>query len=211
MQEHHVLIHTDVTAKDHVNRQGRTRSKTLMQEALHIGRWAEAHLSSLHADHITGKENLQADFLSRTMVKPSEWQLHPDLFQDICHRFGQPQVDLFASPANAQLPRFFTRYPSPGAENMDALRCPWPPGLLYTFPPLALLPRVIRKIIAEAAEVIPIAPHWPWRPWFSDLVALSMARPWRIPPERVSLSQGAIYHPEPQWLHLTAWPLRGSS
>lgn len=35
-----------------------------MQETLHIRQWAEAHLSSLWADHITGKENLQADFLS---------------------------------------------------------------------------------------------------------------------------------------------------
>lgn len=49
----HVLILTDnIMVKAHVNRQGGTRSKHLMQEARHLGRWAELHVLSLKAEHI---------------------------------------------------------------------------------------------------------------------------------------------------------------
>ncbi|XP_026528129.1 uncharacterized protein LOC113415103 [Notechis scutatus] len=38
-------------------------------------------------------------------------------------RFGRPILDLFASPENTQLPRFFAQFPARGAEGVNALRC----------------------------------------------------------------------------------------
>ncbi|XP_060546629.1 uncharacterized protein LOC132711500 [Pantherophis guttatus] len=139
LQGKHVLVLTDnVSAKAHVNRQGGTRSRSLFHESLQLGLWAETHLASLTASHISGKSNVQADSLSRNWVDHSEWQLHPDLFLDLSHRFGLPEVDLFASHSNHQVPRFLSRFPSPGTEAVDALRSPWPWGvLLYAFPPPA--------------------------------------------------------------------------
>lgn len=119
-------------------------------------------------------------------------------------------VDLFASRDNAHLPPFFARYPCPQAEGVDALSSPWPSGLLYASPPLLLLPRLIRKILTEQADVIFVAPHWPHRAWFADLLKLSVGRPWWIPEDRIALSQAVILHPEPQWLQLTTWCLRGT-
>ncbi|XP_026525430.1 LIM and SH3 domain protein 1 isoform X1 [Notechis scutatus] len=55
--------------------------------------------------------------------------------------------------------------------------------------------------------VILLTPYWPQRLWFWDLVNLSITNPWRIPPDKISLHQGALVHPEPQWLQLTAWCL----
>ncbi|XP_013907147.1 PREDICTED: uncharacterized protein LOC106537516 [Thamnophis sirtalis] len=101
----HVLLMTDnVATKAHINRQGGTRSKALMLEAEALGRWAERHLASLSADHISGVSNREADWLSRQRIDHSEWRLHPDLFQQIVRRFGKPQVDLFATHSNTQLP-----------------------------------------------------------------------------------------------------------
>lgn len=60
-----------------------------------------------------------------------------------------------------------------GMEGVDALHILWPQALLYAFPPLPLMPAVVRKILREKAEVIFIAPYWPRRPWFADLVSLS--------------------------------------
>lgn len=37
----------------------------------------------------------------------------------------------------------------------------------------------------------------------------SVSTPWRIPPDRIVLSQGALQHPESQWLQLTVWHLSG--
>uniref|UniRef100_A0A2D4HVC6 Uncharacterized protein n=1 Tax=Micrurus lemniscatus lemniscatus TaxID=129467 RepID=A0A2D4HVC6_MICLE len=98
---------------------------------------------------------------------------------------------------------------SQGSEGVNALRCQWPKGLLYAFPPLPLILAVIRKTLQQKAEILLVAPYWPRRPWFEDLVSLSVSCLWRIPPERVYLSQSSIQHLEPQWLQLTAWHLRG--
>lgn len=128
---------------------------------------------SLKAEHIAGTSNTQMGFLSRTTVDALKWCLQPDLFRNICNHFGQPLVDLFASHQNAHLPRF-TWYSTQRAEGTNALHCDWPPGLLYTFPPLPLISWVICKIISEGAEVILIAPHWLWKPLFLDLITLSL-------------------------------------
>ncbi|XP_058021197.1 S1 RNA-binding domain-containing protein 1 isoform X2 [Ahaetulla prasina] len=210
LSDKHVLVLTDnITAKAHVNRQGGTRSKSLMKEARILFLWVERNLLSLTAEHISGVSNVQADWLSRQVIDQAEWRLHPDLFNDLSRRFGTPLVDMFATRQNTQLPRFFSRFPDPLAEGVDALRSPWPEGLLYAFPPLSIIPRVVRWILEEQAEVILIAPHWPRRSWFADLKSLSVAPLWRIPPSRVSLSQGALVHPDPLWLQLTAWRLSG--
>lgn len=206
----HVLLLTDnTTTKAHINRQGGTRSRSLMLEAETLCHWAESHLLSLTADHIAGTDNVQADWLSRATVDPSEWRLHPSLFAEIVDRLGRPVMDLFASPLNTHLPRFLSRFPAQGAEGVDALRTTWPRGLLYAFPPLPLIPAVIRKLLLERAEVVLVAPHWPRRPWFADLVGLSVAKPWRIPPDMVALSQGPVQHPDPQRLQLAVWRLSG--
>ncbi|XP_039207466.1 uncharacterized protein LOC120311711 [Crotalus tigris] len=112
------------------------RDSVVALEALDLGLWAESNLESISVEHISGEANRQADSLSRATVDHSEWRLDPALFKEILIRFGQPQVDLFTSPTNSQLPRYFTRFPSPGVEGTDAVCSKWPKGLLYSFPPL---------------------------------------------------------------------------
>lgn len=76
-----ILISTDnVASKDHINRLEGTCSRPLMEEAKHLGLWAEAHLLSIRAVHILGVGNIQADWLSRASVNHTEWHLHPSLF-----------------------------------------------------------------------------------------------------------------------------------
>lgn len=123
-----------------------------MSEAMELGAWAERHLLSLQAEHIAGSTNLQADWPNRTDIDPAEGQLHLDLFHQIVLHFGQPKMDLFATLNNTQVPRFLSRYWSPMAEGINTLRCKWPQGFLYAFPPIPLIPRVIQKILEERAE-----------------------------------------------------------
>lgn len=40
---------------------------------------------------------------------------------------------------------------------------------------------LFRKSTGSQAEVILVAPHWPKRPWFPDIVQLSLGKVWRIP------------------------------
>ncbi|ETE72882.1 Zinc finger protein, partial [Ophiophagus hannah] len=111
---------------------------------------------------------LPADWLSWSPVDHTEWCLHPSLFRDLSLRFGTLEVDLFVTPQNTQVNRYFTRFPCQGAEGTNSLRSICARGLLYTFPPLPIIPTVIRKILEEWAELILLAPHWPRRPWFAD-------------------------------------------
>lgn len=107
VQDHHILVKTDnVASKAHINRLGGTHSHLLMREAIHLGLWAERHLGSIRASHISGTANTQADLLSRTTVDHGEWRLHPTIFNDILC-FNILVVDLFASSTNFQMSRFF--------------------------------------------------------------------------------------------------------
>lgn len=169
----HVLVLTDnVATKAHVNRQGGTRSRTLLLEAKKLGLWTEHHLVSLQVEHILGVSNVRVDWLSQQQIDHAERHLNPTLFKDITLQFGIPEVNLFATHINAQLPHFVSLFPTPQAEAVDALRIKWPPGPLYVFLPILLILKVIRKILLERAEVILLAPHWPQRSWFPDLMTL---------------------------------------
>lgn len=210
VRDRHVLVRTDnVAAKAQVNLLGGTHSHRLIQEAERLGLWSERHLRSVRAIHVSGSANVRADHLSRSTVDHGEWHLLSSIFQEITLQFGTPVIDLFASSSNKEMSRFFSLFASPGAEGVDALRSLWPLGLLYAFPPLAIISKVIQKMLEEEAELILIAPHWPRRSWFADLVSLSVAHPWHLPPDKRTLSQGPLLHPEVSWLKLTAWRLSG--
>ncbi|KAL0201442.1 hypothetical protein M9458_004629, partial [Cirrhinus mrigala] len=71
----------------YINHQGGVRSFRMSQLARHLLLWSQHRLKSLRATYIPGEANRMADSL-----------LHPQSVQLIWDRFGQAQVDLFASP-----------------------------------------------------------------------------------------------------------------
>lgn len=87
--------------------------------------------------------NATADWLSREVISPREWMLHTDIFGLLTDHFGVPEVDLFATYQNRQVPRFYVRYFHPRAEGLDALTSQWPQGLMYAFPLIPLIPKVL--------------------------------------------------------------------
>ncbi|CAJ0958093.1 unnamed protein product [Ranitomeya imitator] len=111
-----------------------------MTEVGHILRWAEENRSMISAVHIPGVDNWEADFLSRQCLDSGAWSLHPEIFHQICCRWGSPDVDLIASRLNSKVPNFMARSHDPAAIGADALVLPWHHfRLLYIFPPLPLL------------------------------------------------------------------------
>ncbi len=57
------------------------------------------------------------------------------------------------------------------------------------FPPIALLPGVLERVHREGVRLLLVAPYWPGRLWFVDLVALLEDSLWEIPVQRDLLSQ----------------------
>ena len=140
-----------------------------------------------------GHLNEGPDRLSRDSVPPGEWSQHPQTVQSLWRRFGKAKVDLFASKDNAHCPEFFSK-------NEDALAQIWPSGPLYAFPPVSLLPQVIKRIREARHTVLLLAPYWENQAWFPDLIQLADSAPWPIPVKRDLFSQarGSIWHPHPE-------------
>ncbi|XP_077121855.1 uncharacterized protein LOC143782553 [Ranitomeya variabilis] len=206
----HVKIRSDnTTVVAYLNRQGGTRSESLMCSAADIFDLAEPNFLSLTAVHIRGIENSRADFLSRHTLRQGEWTLNPRIFKNIVDIWGLPQIDLFATRSNRQVPMFASLNVADRPDLVDSLQYPWNYDLAYAFPPMMLIPLVIKKIREERSKVILIAPFWPKRPWFSCLRAMSVCDPWILPVTTDLLFQGPFYHPQVKGLHLTAWNLRG--
>ena len=207
-----VLIRTDnVTVAAYINRQGGTHSVRLNTLATHLWNWCRRVGITPIASHIPGEENLIADFLSRGRVLPSEWTLHPRVVVGVLQAFGPLQVDLFASALNARLPRYCARTQDPNAWKIDAFSFRWKGLRAYAFPPFPLIPRVLQKIREDEAWVVLIAPHWPRRSWYREIVDLLAGQPRRLPsrPDLLYQPVSGTRHPRLSALHLTAWPLSG--
>ncbi len=139
---------------------------------------SQKHLRSLRAVHVPGELNRAADELSRQHALPGEWRLHPEVLQLIWRRFGDAQVDLFASPDTSHCQLFFSL--SEGTLGTDALACSWPRGLRkYAFPPVSLLVQTLCKVREDEEQVLLVAPYWPNRTWFPELMILATAPPWQ--------------------------------
>ncbi len=210
----HVLVRTDSTSTVyHLNHQGGTRSLHCLQVTRELLTWAWPRLTSLRAVHIPSVANRAANTLSRTGPLPGEWRLHPEVVAQIWARYGVAWVDLFASRETTHCLAWYLISGQGGSLGLDALSHEWPTGLLYAFPPLLLLPHVLRRISVGQCRVLLVAPRWPGRPWFPDLLQLVQGQPWQLPHRADLLSQvdRQIWHPNPTVLHLWVWPLQNPS
>ena len=71
-------------------------------------------------------------------------------------------------------------------------------------------PRILAKLQASmGTELTLVAPHWAQRPWFSDLVQLSLAPPVILPsrPDLLRLPRSRHLYPDLRRLRLHAWRL----
>ncbi len=88
----------------YINWLGGIRSHRMSQLARHLLLWSPTQFKSLCAVHILGKLSRVADALSRQLLFPGEWRLHPETIRLIWSRFGEAQVNRFASPESSQVP-----------------------------------------------------------------------------------------------------------
>jgi hypothetical protein len=194
-----------MTVVSYINRQGGLTSKRLFEMVKRLLVWAHLNLRSLKAAHVPGVLNQGADMLSRNNVPSEEWMLHPQTVQKIWQIFGRAEVDLFASKDNAHCQTYFSK-------SEDALAHEWPNLLLYAFPPIALIPQVIRRVREHKHRVLLVAPLWKNHYWISELSQLLIAAPWPIPLRRDLLSQAniTIWYPQPELWALHLWALDGN-
>ena len=138
-----------------------------------------------------------------------EWSLNLTVFQSL-RRLWPVQIDLFATSANHLCSIYFSPFRDPMSAGPDAFLQSWDGLQAYTFPPVAILPHVLTKLRASTGtELTLVAPLWAQRPWFSDLLQLSLAPPVILPARQdlLRLPRSRHLSPDLSRLRLLAWRL----
>lgn len=99
----------------------------------------EFHVPDLSALHIPGKENLKVEIQNQSLDS-REGTFHSKVFQNLCHKWGMPDMKLLASRVINGLRGFVSRSRDNLAFEMDALVMWDHFNLIYAFPPLKPLP-----------------------------------------------------------------------
>ena len=209
------LLADNSTALAYVRNQGGTQSEQLCHLAREIQLWTESHQVTLLPRFLPGHLNVVADGLSRPhQAVSSEWSLHPDVCRQLFRLWGSPLVDLFATHLNNKLPLYVSPLPDPAAWKEDALLIPWDDLETYAFPPFALIRRIVSKLRDSVrSRMILVAPFWPQREWFPDLLDLLAAVPRELPlwPSLLRQPGTGQFHGNIAMLKLHAWRLSSDS
>jgi hypothetical protein len=169
-----LLLHEDNTGVVAMVHSLTSKSPMLMDELRLLVEVLSTHDISLRAQYIRSADNWDADYQSR-MVRPHEYRIALEVFEQLSATWGACSVDAFASEATALLPRFWAEADGSAAEAVDAFAQPWASeALVWAHPPPALLPQLVQLLEASpSASAIVCVPHWPGSPWFRPLAELS--------------------------------------
>lgn len=162
-----ILLKLDnTTAIAYVNRMGGIQYPGLNVIARDIWQCCERRNIWIFATYIASRDNVEADMGSRIINIDTEWELAPWIFDVIVKEFGQPEIDLFASRANAKCKMFCSWHRDPESLSVDVFTISWKKYKFYAFPPFALILRVLRKIQSDQVYGIVVVPDWKAQPWF---------------------------------------------
>jgi len=161
-----LLLVDNTTALSYINRMGGTKVPKLHALAKEIWQWCAARHLWIFASYIPSAANVEADRASRYINKEYEWELNPKFFNSICEKWGNPEIDLFASRINKKCKNYVAWFPDPEAVVIDAFTISWEKMFFYSFPPFSLISRTIRKIDLENGHGVLVVPMWPNQPWF---------------------------------------------
>ena len=126
---------------------------------------------------------------------------------------GTTQHRSFCDTANNRLPLYVSPITDSKALAIDAMSMNWDGIHAYAFSPFHIIPAILTKIRMHRCKIGLIAPLWPQRPWFLELLHLSIAAPIFLPVIRGFLTQrtgtgnSVQVDQNPQTLSLLAWTL----
>eukprot|EP00736_Rhodelphis_marinus_P008539 Rmarinus@m.5301 len=172
-------------------RNGGGRNPRLTTIAKQIWRMTSTHRIDLLPKFLPGSLNVTADRLSRMPHDPTDWQLHPKWFRRAEARWGPHTVDLFATAANAQLPRFFAGRPQPGCAGVNALAHPWGGEVPWIHPPYSLIGRVLRKLRTDGVPNATLClPVWTAQSWWPLMTSMMVDTPILLPTDESPFLRG---------------------
>ena len=208
-----LLIKSDsMVALANIRKKGNTKCTALTNLATLIWEFAKERSITLITQHIPGKINNHADYLSRLPRDQSDWLLNRDVWREINLSRGPLWLDLFSREWNKQTEKFVSWRSQPAAWEVNALSIPWPKQGAYAFPPFGLISESLQKVRTEQCTVVLIAPVWKTQPWYSNLLQMSCKSPLLLPNSQNLLTDYLKNsHPllKTNKLTLAAWTVSG--
>ena len=186
--QHTRVLCDNTTAVFVLNKMGTTKSRECNDLAKSIWEFCKENDMFITCAHIAGKENVVADLASRREYKQAEWMLNKAIFQQAVRHFGfKPDIDCFATRANAQLETYVSRQSDPYATHIDAFSINWGKFNAYLFPPFSLINRVLQKIRIDQATALCVFPRWTTQAWWPHVQEMVICEPLRISPDPANL------------------------
>ena len=158
----HIRIRSDnTTAIAYFNNMGGLVSNSCNHLTREIWTYCTDQKIWLSAFHIPGKDNNTADYMSRLLNENTEWRLAPLVFHKIVTLFKvTPEIDLFASALNHQVPKYISWNPDQEAFAIDAFSISWANTKFYALPQYSLIGASISKIKREGVSGVMIIRLW---------------------------------------------------
>ena len=114
----------------------------------------------LEAQWIPRSLTERADLLSR-FVDKDDWSVNSSVFRVIDAKWGPHTIDRFASYYNAQVPRFISKFASPGCSGIDALAQDWLDEINWVCSPVSAIVPSVRALSSCSGYGNLIVPQWP--------------------------------------------------
>lgn len=198
------------TVVAYLMKQGGTKSVRLLKMTFAIFELLGKYNIHLIARYLPGRYNGIADSLSRCNQLP-EWHLSRKIIQIIIQKFGQPQVDLFASK-NSAVTNVYVSEDARDQEALfiDAFTRTWHFELGYAFPPPGLIPRVLHHLDNCTGSYLLVAPNWEktfWQPMLKQRAVVTPMTIHNLENHLIDLRTG---RPPPaiESLQLQVWKIR---
>ena len=127
------------TASSYLLKMGGTKSQELLRASKEIWDYLLKYQIMITAEYLPVCLNHQIDWESRNQKDSTKWKLCPQVFQKICQKVGQPEIDLFVSRLSDLPSAYYSWKPDPNSLALDALQQTWSHKHLYAFPPFSLI------------------------------------------------------------------------
>ena len=173
-----IHLHEDNQAVVYILRRKTTRSPVIMSHLRKLWALTEGLDCTLRTVSYVRSADNPADAPSRLYGNDS-WPLRRSEFErlDRYFRVGtrcvRHTVDRFANSANALIPRFNALHVDPRAEALNCFSQDWSEEINWCHPPVDQLDNLAQFLRERPARCTVIAPHWPGKAWFRELLDLA--------------------------------------
>ena len=133
----HVLLKLDnTTAVAYINKKGGSSSASCNKLAKYIWNWAKGQDIWITASQVPWVKKTPDNLRSRLFYDNKEWSLNEKVAKSLFDRFGNPEIDLFASRLNTKWTKYASYKPDPDVYHVNAFSLCWLDLNSYIFPHL---------------------------------------------------------------------------